>query len=108
VEIRSRCLLATQFPKVKVKRNLQNYLKEKRGVDHVFDDNISCNGLNLGKIHTSTSRDSSCTVIYICSSAYLRCCSVCSELKDHVFCYVFCSVCCPLNEAAGSTFMTYL
>jgi hypothetical protein len=31
-----------------------------------------CNGLGLAQIHSSTSWDSSCTVIYICSSAHLR------------------------------------
>jgi hypothetical protein len=31
-----------------------------------------CNGLGLAQIHSSTSWDSSCTVIYICSSPHLR------------------------------------
>jgi hypothetical protein len=31
-----------------------------------------CNGLGFAQIHSSTSWDSSCTVIYICSSAHLR------------------------------------
>jgi hypothetical protein len=31
-----------------------------------------CNGLGLAQTYSSTSWDSSCTVVYICSSAHLR------------------------------------
>jgi hypothetical protein len=41
--------------------------------EHFLPSNkLVCNGLGLAQIHSSTSWDSSCTVIYICSSPHLR------------------------------------
>jgi short-subunit dehydrogenase len=44
------------------------YEKDRAAINY----SINCNGLGLAQIHSSTSWDSSCTVMYICSSAHLR------------------------------------
>jgi hypothetical protein len=60
-----------------LKQSLTNKIKRVRAAVEALVGRVKaylllCNGLGLAQTYSSTSWDSSCTGIYICSSAHLR------------------------------------